>query len=78
MFDRIHDVQVSNVTGLGDTICSSSGITTSIEFLYEFGDLPMMTSDRTNLVDSTNTGYGQFHFGYATFSENYKGMTTLV
>ena len=69
----IHDVTVTAVTGSGVDLCSLAGIYTAIEFVYEFGDLPMLTSDRTNLADSSNTGYGQFHYGYATFSEFYKG-----
>mmetsp|Transcript_636 Transcript_636/g.1465 ORF Transcript_636/g.1465 Transcript_636/m.1465 type:complete len:101 (-) Transcript_636:2005-2307(-) len=41
--------------------------------MYEFGDLPLMTSDRTKLWDSTNTLPKQFNHGKATFSENFKG-----
>jgi hypothetical protein len=70
----IHDVTVAAVTGSGTSLCSTSGVTTSIEFMYEFGDLPLLTSDRSNLLDSTNTQPKQFNYGYATFSENFKGL----
>lgn len=70
----IHDVTVVAVTGSGAAVCSTSGVTTSIEFVYEFGDLPLMTSDRTSLVDSTNTQAFQFNWGFATISESYKGV----
>ena len=69
----IHDVKVAAVTGDGTALCSSAGTTSSVEFLFEFGDLPAMAADRTALLDSTNTGYNQFHWGYAIFSESYKG-----
>mmetsp|Transcript_635 Transcript_635/g.1457 ORF Transcript_635/g.1457 Transcript_635/m.1457 type:complete len:767 (-) Transcript_635:2005-4305(-) len=69
----IHDVKVTAITGQGTTLCSATGVTTAIEFMYEFGDLPLMTSDRTKLWDSTNTLPKQFNHGKATFSENFKG-----
>jgi hypothetical protein len=69
----IHDVTVAAVTGSGTALCSTAGVTTSIEFMYEFGDVPLLTADRTSLEDSTNTGHNQYHWGYAIFSENYKG-----
>jgi len=50
----IHDVTVT--LNQGATVCDMDGSNVTIEFVYEFGDLPLITANTDNLVDSANPG----------------------
>lgn len=40
----------------GATVCDMDGSNVTIEFVYEFGDLPLITANTDNLIDSGNPG----------------------